>query len=215
MTKLIAAFRNFANALKTQTEAAVDLCSTCWCSHPSVALFPLHVGVDSRSLRTGCVLCVRTRKKGWRNATGRILLCCEKTALVLLRVGVDYVHVIWSPGRVTTTSALQASFEALGCFHVSWSPGRVTTTRALQASFEALECFHVSWSPGRVTTTSALQASFGVLGCFHFLSCFCIVLSVKVHNIFNIANSVICTINSNYRIAATLCCLETWFVSGV
>jgi hypothetical protein len=34
-------------------------------------------------------------------------------------------------------------------------------------------------------------------------------------NRFNIANRVMCTMNSNYRIAATLYCLETWFVSGI
>jgi hypothetical protein len=34
-------------------------------------------------------------------------------------------------------------------------------------------------------------------------------------NRFNIANSVICTMNCNYRITATLYCLGTWFVSGI
>jgi hypothetical protein len=34
-------------------------------------------------------------------------------------------------------------------------------------------------------------------------------------NRFNIADSVISTVNSNYRTAATLYCLETWFVSGI
>jgi hypothetical protein len=32
---------------------------------------------------------------------------------------------------------------------------------------------------------------------------------------FNIEVNVICTINSMHRIAATLCTLETWFVSGI
>jgi hypothetical protein len=32
---------------------------------------------------------------------------------------------------------------------------------------------------------------------------------------FNIKDSAICTINSTRRIAATLCTLETWFVSGI
>jgi hypothetical protein len=32
---------------------------------------------------------------------------------------------------------------------------------------------------------------------------------------FNIEDSAICTINSTRRIAATLCTLETWFVSGI
>ena len=35
------------------------------------------------------------------------------------------------------------------------------------------------------------------------------------YSIFNTANSVICTMNCNYRIAATLYCLETWFVAGM
>jgi hypothetical protein len=32
---------------------------------------------------------------------------------------------------------------------------------------------------------------------------------------FNIGNSIICAMSSNYRIAATLYTLETWFVSGM
>jgi hypothetical protein len=45
--------------------------------------------------------------------------------------------------------------------------------------------------------------------------------SVNIHiltnnnNKFNIANSVICTMNSNYRIAATLYSIQTWFASGI
>jgi hypothetical protein len=39
---------------------------------------------------------------------------------------------------------------------------------------------------------------------------------VKVqYSIFNIGNSVICTMNCNYRIAATLYSLETWYVAGM
>jgi hypothetical protein len=39
---------------------------------------------------------------------------------------------------------------------------------------------------------------------------------VKIqYSIFNNINSAICTMNSNYRIAATLYSLETWFVSGI
>jgi hypothetical protein len=32
---------------------------------------------------------------------------------------------------------------------------------------------------------------------------------------FNMGNKVTCIINCNHRIAATLCTLETWFVSGM
>jgi hypothetical protein len=35
------------------------------------------------------------------------------------------------------------------------------------------------------------------------------------HKRFNIGNSVICTMNSNYRIAVTLYSLEMWFVLGM
>ena len=39
---------------------------------------------------------------------------------------------------------------------------------------------------------------------------------VKVqYSIFNMGNSVICTMNSSYRIAATLHSPGTWFVSGM
>jgi hypothetical protein len=31
----------------------------------------------------------------------------------------------------------------------------------------------------------------------------------------NVGNNITCNINCNYRIAATLCTLETWFVSGI
>jgi hypothetical protein len=48
-----------------------------------------------------------------------------------------------------------------------------------------------------------------ILGTAHIL----LKAEVKVqYSTFNIANSVICTMNSNYRIAATLYSIETWFV---
>jgi hypothetical protein len=38
---------------------------------------------------------------------------------------------------------------------------------------------------------------------------------MQKYNTLNIGNSVICTMNSHYRIAATLYCLGIWFVSGL
>jgi hypothetical protein len=49
------------------------------------------------------------------------------------------------------------------------------------------------------------------LGTAHIL---CKVLMQK-YKIFNIENNIMCTMNSNYRIAATLFFLQTWFVSGI
>jgi ethanolamine utilization protein EutQ (cupin superfamily) len=39
--------------------------------------------------------------------------------------------------------------------------------------------------------------------------------NVKVENIFHGQNNVTCSANCNYRTAATLYVLETWFVSGI
>ena len=38
---------------------------------------------------------------------------------------------------------------------------------------------------------------------------------MQKYNRFNIGNSAICTMNRNNKMAATLYCLETWFVSGL
>jgi hypothetical protein len=38
---------------------------------------------------------------------------------------------------------------------------------------------------------------------------------MQKYNTLNIVNSAIFTMNSDYRIAATLYCLETWFVLGI
>jgi hypothetical protein len=40
-------------------------------------------------------------------------------------------------------------------------------------------------------------------------------VQMKKYKRFNIANSVTCTMNCNYTIAATRYCLETWFVLGI
>ena len=48
----------------------------------------------------------------------------------------------------------------------------------------------------------------------HIVHCTHTEESIDVKVQYNIVNSVICTSNSNYRIAATLYCLDTWFVSG-
>jgi len=39
--------------------------------------------------------------------------------------------------------------------------------------------------------------------------------NVEVHNMFNVGNNINCNINCNYTLAATVCTLETWFVSGI
>ena len=38
---------------------------------------------------------------------------------------------------------------------------------------------------------------------------------MKKYKTYDMGNSITCTINCKYRIYATLCTLETWFVSGV
>jgi hypothetical protein len=39
--------------------------------------------------------------------------------------------------------------------------------------------------------------------------------NVKVKNIFHGRNNITCSTNCKHRTAATLCTLETWFVSGI
>ena len=39
--------------------------------------------------------------------------------------------------------------------------------------------------------------------------------TVKVQNIFHGRNNIMCSTNRKYRMAATLCTLETWFGSGI
>jgi hypothetical protein len=51
----------------------------------------------------------------------------------------------------------------------------------------------------------------GTLGTAHILR----EVLMQKYKRFNTANSIICTMNSNYRIAATLYSIETWFVSGI
>ena len=38
--------------------------------------------------------------------------------------------------------------------------------------------------------------------------------NVQVQNIFSMGNNITCSANCNYRTAATLCTVETWFVAG-
>lgn len=39
--------------------------------------------------------------------------------------------------------------------------------------------------------------------------------NVKVQNIFNTQNNIICSTNCNYRMAGMVCTLEAWFVSAM
>ena len=38
--------------------------------------------------------------------------------------------------------------------------------------------------------------------------------NVEVQNVFHMRNNITCSIKCNYTMAATVCTLETWFVSG-
>jgi len=39
--------------------------------------------------------------------------------------------------------------------------------------------------------------------------------NVEEQNMFNMRNNITCSIKCKYRAAATVCTLETWFVSGM
>jgi hypothetical protein len=85
------------------------------------------------------------------------------------------------------------------------TPVIIGTTGTISKSFRK----YLSSVPGQHGIKELQKTA--VLGTAHTLG---EVLMYK-HKEFNIADSAICTVNSTCRVAAALCTLETWFVSGI